>query len=95
MLQIQDITQGGTVCNFLLAPTLKSVALGNRATVSVKPCVTLHVYYDVIPSYNESIKNSNDLCCNIKIMMRFLKGLAQAKIIKKSVILFRVLNMTI
>ena len=27
--------------------------------------------------------------------IRYLKGLAQAKIIKKSVILFRVLNMTI
>ena len=32
---------------------------------------------------------------NIKILSLRLKGLAQAKIIKKSVILFRVLNMTI
>ena len=30
-----------------------------------------------------------------KLDMHFLKGLAHAKIIKKSVILFRVLNMTI
>ena len=29
------------------------------------------------------------------IIINYLKGLAQAKIIKKSVILFRVLNMTI
>ena len=30
-----------------------------------------------------------------KVVVFYLKGLAQAKIIKKSVILFRVLNMTI
>ena len=40
----------------------------------------------------ESVKEFNDLGLLINSS---LKGLAQAKIIKKSVILFRVLNMTI
>ena len=38
IVQIEAIAQGATVCNFLLAPTLKSVDPGNRATISVELC---------------------------------------------------------
>ena len=49
MLQIEAIAQGVIVCNFLLAPHLKLVAPGNRATVSVEPrlfanAVTMGLY---------------------------------------------------
>ena len=69
----------------------------------VKSHENMHVitYRNKISIVHVEIKR---LCCflcrfdfehDFKILSCLLKGLAQAKIIKKSVILFRVLNMTI
>ena len=44
---------------------------------------------------NDLLEELLDVACPLKINNHILKGLAQAKIIKISVILFRVLNMTI
>ena len=43
----------------------------------------------------KTVFSTNTVRLNLLILVNILKGLAQAKIIKKSVILFRLLNMTI
>ena len=70
MLQIEAIAQGATVCTFLLALHLKTVALGNWATVNVKPC---YLY--------SSLTNSTTVCpeFNLQIYFHPLRSLGQAK----------------